>query len=430
MHIQPKKLLFTTLILTAVFFTGFSLQANAGQPAMPNAADFGGRILFTKLDPASGTDAIFVWQDGKVRRATVPGRVVRDDPDGPIELERHPAWSPDFTQFAYVRSGDSYSDLFVANADGSDAVRLTNNFDRIHTPETPLYVDNSTWAFAPAWRPNGRRITYLHDAGTDVLVVWTMSSDGDRTGGARLDAPINTNINLAQFGWEHPVYSPVEPVETIMATNFSQKKPEVWVYSIDQEEWKPLLNKDEADYDAVYSPDGRYIAYTARVQGKTNIWLARSDGSGTTQLTRTDHARTPAWSPDGKAIAYLNFESGEFSLNALKIDLSGTTPRPEQPQRLSDSNLRGVSGTGGLSWGKLPSPHPFPLAGEGELPAHPVSFAPRTYYVGDGMHRPAHDEAEQEVDRLGRVVADEAVGGTGELLNNAVGVKHLPEDGE
>lgn len=56
-----------------------------------------------------------------------------------------------------------------------------------------------------------------------------------------------------------------------------------------------------------WSPDGRSIAYQKRVDGSTQVWLARSDGSSAHVVT---HSATDvvavAWSPDGKRLVFVS----------------------------------------------------------------------------------------------------------------------------
>jgi Tol biopolymer transport system component len=51
-----------------------------------------------------------------------------------------------------------------------------------------------------------------------------------------------------------------------------------------------------------WSPDGTRLPYSAMVEGGTwQIFVGRSDGSGTAQLGDPDlMAKDPAWSPDGR----------------------------------------------------------------------------------------------------------------------------------
>src|SRR5262245_36109432 len=82
------------------------------------------------------------------------------------------AWAQQPTQIAYVRidgdagtarDGEPIGDVYVMNADGGGARRLTRNTD---------VVDED-----PAWSPNGRTIAFTSSrAGT--FDIWTMNRDG------------------------------------------------------------------------------------------------------------------------------------------------------------------------------------------------------------------------------------------------------------
>jgi dipeptidyl aminopeptidase/acylaminoacyl peptidase len=54
-----------------------------------------------------------------------------------------------------------------------------------------------------------------------------------------------------------------------------------------------------------WSPDGRWIAYLKRVDGVTQLWRARADGSGAAAITRSavDVERW-AWAPNGRDLLY------------------------------------------------------------------------------------------------------------------------------
>lgn len=78
------------------------------------------------------------------------------------------------------------------------------------------------------------------------------------------------------------------------------------------------------------SPDGRLAAYVvgeALMTGEKSEWLshihvARTDGSGSFQLTRGEQSATsPAWSPDGRFLAFVSSRNGKS--NVWRIPVAG-----------------------------------------------------------------------------------------------------------
>jgi len=73
--------------------------------------------------------------------------------------------------------------------------------------------------------------------------------------------------------------------------------------------------------DFAISPDGKTLAYSASLNGKTGLWT-RSVETGTVRLLpRTDNAGQPVWAPDGRSLAFVT--TGTF---VERIDLAGGTP--------------------------------------------------------------------------------------------------------
>jgi imidazolonepropionase-like amidohydrolase/Tol biopolymer transport system component len=58
------------------------------------------------------------------------------------------------------------------------------------------------------------------------------------------------------------------------------------------------------DMQPRFSPDGRWIAFASDRDGLTNIWLAKPDGTGATQLSKEKrwYVNSPAWSPDSQYV--------------------------------------------------------------------------------------------------------------------------------
>lgn len=75
-----------------------------------------------------------------------------------------------------------------------------------------------------------------------------------------------------------------------------------------------------ADRDPAWSPDGRTVLFVRGTPATAmDVWAARVDGSGETNLTRVapgQRALAPAWSPDGTRIAF----ALDYSLSVMDAD--------------------------------------------------------------------------------------------------------------
>lgn len=72
-----------------------------------------------------------------------------------------------------------------------------------------------------------------------------------------------------------------------------------------------------------WSPDGQWIAFLSNREGKTNLYLIRSDGGEAIPLTKTKRD-IPAfsWSPDGNKIAFIMADETENEKNREKTSLA------------------------------------------------------------------------------------------------------------
>jgi dipeptidyl aminopeptidase/acylaminoacyl peptidase len=108
--------------------------------------------------------------------------------------------------------------------------------------------------------------------------------------------------------------------------NFS----DLWLTSIDGSVTRQLTTHTAADHDAVWSPDGKLIAFESSRSGENQIWLISPDGGEPRRFTTLSTGASQAvWSPDGSTIAYVSEVFPEFSdkpftesnaLNAKKLN--------------------------------------------------------------------------------------------------------------
>ncbi|MBO1898426.1 PD40 domain-containing protein [Shewanella sp. BF02_Schw] len=86
-------------------------------------------------------------------------------------------------------------------------------------------------------------------------------------------------------------------------------------------EAKPLAQGIAWQMQPVYSPDGKYIAFTSDEDGGDNVWIMNADGTNPHAIT-TETFRllnSPAWSPDSQYLVARKHFTGTRSLGAGEV---------------------------------------------------------------------------------------------------------------
>ena len=207
------------------------------------------------------------------------------------------AWSPDGARIAFVSSFDSKSDIYVADADGSNPKRLTNNEGRFQA--------------VGSWSPDGAKmvLSCLPSASYDVC---TMDADGS-----------NLTQLTTKGEYEEPNWSPD-------GKKIAFESASGGIYTMNPDGSNRTLaiaGGDQPDW----SPDGTKIAYRRYPSGQSHsdTFIANADGSNPVNLTarigNTSDEAVPAWSPDGTKIAFASnlHEYDADSYEIYVIDANG-----------------------------------------------------------------------------------------------------------
>jgi Tol biopolymer transport system component len=252
-------------------------------------------------------------------------------------------------RIAFVADLSGAYQLYTANPDGSDQIRLTN------LPPT----SNGVWW--PAYSPDGRQIAFSHDM-TGNLEIYVINADG--TGLRQLTksdgtdklfarwSPDGQSIVFGHFGqvlqsigliasdgsgaisdlitlpWDvyQPTFTP-DGKEILFGSEEGGLVSAIWSMRLDGSHRRRLTNAEIEAGGPDVSPDGRRVAFYSQqnTPRPTQVFVMNIDGSYLTQLTRGPSVSLdPSYSPDGTKIAFQSGESLEESGNLFTMNADGS----------------------------------------------------------------------------------------------------------
>ena len=270
--------------------------ASEGADFDPTVAGDGRRIFFSSTRHSQNSD-IYVQSIG--------GTAVTQLTTDPAH-DVMPGLSPDGQRIAFASNRGGSWDIFMMNSSGGQAVQIT--FDNGHE-------------LHPTWSPDGTKIAYCRlGENSDRWEIWLRD----------LNSPAKaTFLTYGLFPEWHPTQNRIlfqRPRER--GSRFFS----VWTIDyLNGEAVNPTeiaSSSVAAIINPTWSLDGEHVAFATIMdppadQGNTrpknaDIWFARSDGSGKTNLTR-GHAINlmPAWGPDG-TVFFISDRSGQDNIWSIR----------------------------------------------------------------------------------------------------------------
>jgi len=254
-----------------------------------------------------------------------------------------PAWSPDDSQIATVRtdSREVLNKFIAVNLSDRSVRDLSNNewkiVDGLDWTTDGLFVsaqhqddDNyELWQIDPS-KQTSQKLT----KGLTCYHGINLASDG------KTSATIQT-VTLARL-WTISLADPVNfkqitsgsssyldiaftPQGKLLYSSRAKGLADLWQMDADDRNHIELTNSAGGNYSPVSSPDGRFIFFTSS-RGKTySIYRSHSDGTEAYKLTDDNQEEAaPDCSHDGKVVVFQNYLQGSAPLK--KVSSEGGTP--------------------------------------------------------------------------------------------------------
>jgi TolB protein len=199
-----------------------------------------------------------------------------------------------------TEAAGSLPQLWLIPYNGGAAKRLTNDLNG--------YVDVSLTADSKT----------LVSVRSDRLVNIWLASPTDASQLRQITSGTERDDGMRGISWT--------PDRKIVYRSVAGGEPNVWIMSADGSSQRQLSVNSSQNFDPIVSPDGRYIVWGSKRVGNTNLWQMEIDGSNPKQITSGAGDYFPDYSPDGKWILYTAYDPVASFWSILKVSVDGGAP--------------------------------------------------------------------------------------------------------
>jgi eukaryotic-like serine/threonine-protein kinase len=220
--------------------------------------------------------------------------------------------------YAHPRVSRDGKWLTVATEDGKEAIVWVYELSGASAMRRLTLAGNNRY---PIWSSDGQYVAYQSDREGD-LGIFRQRADGNGTP-ERSTKPEQGTAHIPQS------WSPKG--DTFLFSVVKGSSYSLWSFSLKDKKATPFGGVQSSNpINAVFSPDGRWVAYSASdPQGRNPLYVQPFPPNGTTvQIARVGGGQ-PLWSPDGKELFY-NSGGGQYVVVSVTTQPTFTLGNPVQ----------------------------------------------------------------------------------------------------
>jgi dipeptidyl aminopeptidase/acylaminoacyl peptidase len=254
----------------------------------------------------------------------------------------NPRWSPDGKNVAFVSTHEGQRGIWITGIDR----RVPRLVAAVR--ETNFFITYAGESFA--WAPDSRMIAYVSASeepdetsgrNDDPRVIdrlqyksRTSFSDRFRTHVwiADVEAPQPRQLTSGPF-YDHALsFSPKGDEIAFLSNHESDpdanNNSDIFATNL-QGQTRQITNTPGCEYEPAWSPDGKWIAYTATKRDVTTIdsvaedahvWVVDAGGGNRRELASDRRARSPRWAVDSKNVFFLSNSRGLTQIDNISLD--------------------------------------------------------------------------------------------------------------
>jgi Omp85 superfamily domain/WD40-like Beta Propeller Repeat/Dipeptidyl peptidase IV (DPP IV) N-terminal region len=246
------------------------------------------------------------WQEMTRRKESeeLAKRLTDHEKDGSFFNEK-PVFAPTGDKLAIFSDRAGYTEIVViSTVDGEVLQKLTKASRSADVESLHSFLSGMSFS------PDGKHLVFVSKThGEDVLRIL----DIDRN-------KITDKFDLGFSSILNPSWGGVD-ANTIIFSGLNGSKSDLYSFNVETEELTQLTNDFYNENEAVFSPDGKYIAFASDrptdlsgkgagildfEYGSYNIFRYNLATSEIVAITKgKDQKRSPTWSPDSKKIAFV-----------------------------------------------------------------------------------------------------------------------------